>query len=90
MLDYAKKQLREVLVTGLAHSDIRERRASAAYIAQQLLPGLYENGDMNKRQTTFAALSRLVMERRPPRDDFEDLGLDDAILNFVERHHTAS
>ncbi len=85
MLDYARNQLRQVLVSGLANPDSRERRASAAYIARQILPALRQTSQPEIRRTSLAVLSRLIMERRPPRDEFEDLGLDYAIMSFVEQ-----
>ena len=84
MLSHTQRQLRETLLTGLAHPDAGERRASASYIARQLLPALQDDQRETCR-SSLAVLSRLALERRPPRDDFEDLGLDYAIGALMAR-----
>lgn len=76
-IEKAKKEYAKIIVSGLSHSDLKEVTYTCELIKKELIPAL----DLDKaesKKSSLNTLNNLISERRPPKNNYELLDLENA------------
>lgn len=76
-IENAKKEFTKIIVSGLSDKDPKEVTFTCELIKKELIPAL-ELDKSESKESSLKTLNTLISERRPPKNRFELLDLENA------------
>lgn len=91
-IEKAKKEYAKIIVSGLSDSDPKEVTYTCELIKKELIPAL-ELDKAESKKSSLRTLNNLISERRPPKNNYELLDLENAaffkIVNDTQKEAVA-